>query len=68
MGLNGEVCQGHKDEATAVKAMTEYLKDLRYAMPSLEDQARELDAHTKRMAASEEHQKVLRERRASRVR
>lgn len=62
LGLNGEVSQGHKDEASATKAMTDYLKGIRYAMPSAEDQAKELDAHTKRMAAEEERQRIKRER------
>ena len=62
LGLNGEVSQGHKDEATALKAMAAYLQDIRHVMPSAEDQAKELDAHTKRAAAEEERQRARRER------
>jgi hypothetical protein len=63
LGLQGEVSQGHKDEATAVKAMEKYLKDIRYAMPSAEDQARELERVTKANAEREERERQKRERR-----
>jgi hypothetical protein len=65
IGLHGEVSQGHKDEATANKAMAQYLKEIRHAMPDAEDQAKYLDGHMKRVAAEEARQQAKRERRAA---
>ena len=62
LGLQGEVSANHKDEASALKAMTTYLKDIRYAMPDEADQKRELTAHEARAAAEEERQRLRRER------
>ena len=67
MGLNGEVYQGIKDEASARAKMAEYLKDIRYAMPDEADQAKNLDAHLKRAAAEEDRQRIKRERAARRI-
>ena len=62
IGLQGEVSANHKDEPTATKAMAQYLKDIRYAMPAEEDQKKELAAHEARVAAEEAHQRMRRER------
>lgn len=64
IGLDSiEISQGHKDEATALKAMEKYLKDLNYVMPSAEDQAEELRKHEARVATAEAANKMRREAR-----
>ena len=63
IGLNGQVSEGHKSEEAAKAAMAKYLKDIRYAMPSAEDQAKNLDAHMKLVAHAEERERAKRERR-----
>ena len=62
LGLQGEVASNLKDEASASKAMADYLKGIRYVMPDAADQAKHLDAHTKLAAAEEERQRIKRER------
>lgn len=67
LGLEGEVATGIKDEAAAQKVMTNYLANLRYAMPNADDQAAELAKHQARMEAEEERKRVKRDRLQSRM-
>ena len=54
IGLHSEVSSGHKDEASALRAMADYLKGIRYVMPSAESQAEALREHEAKLAAASE--------------
>jgi hypothetical protein len=69
IGLKAEVIsEGHKEEAAARKVMAEYLKGIRHAMPSDEDQAAEMKRHEAKVASAEMVAQARRDRDASRSR